>query len=66
MHTNIDIDEELLKEAMTLGHCRTKKAVVGEALSDYVQRLKQQQILELFGKIDFDSDYDHKELRQKR
>jgi hypothetical protein len=40
--------------------------VVGEALSDYVQRLKQQQILELFGKIDFDSDYDHKELRQKR
>jgi len=66
MHTNIDINEDLLKEAMVLGHLKTKKAIVNEALADYVMRLKQQRILELFGKVDFDPDYDYKAARRAR
>jgi len=66
MHTNIDIDENLLSEAMTLGNAKTKKAVVNEALAEYVRTRKQQQILELFGQIDYDPDYDYKAERKKR
>lgn len=58
--TNIDIDRNLLKEAQALGNYKTKKATVNEALAEYVRTRKQQKILELFGKIDFDSDYDYK------
>ncbi|MDO8683724.1 MAG: type II toxin-antitoxin system VapB family antitoxin [Armatimonadota bacterium] len=60
MMTNIDIDRNLLKEAQALGNYKTKKATVNEALAEYVRTRKQQKILELFGKIDFDSDYDYK------
>lgn len=66
MHTNIDIDASLLNEAQTLGQCKTKKAAVNEALAEYVTRRKQQKILELFGKVDFDPDYDYKAERRAR
>jgi len=66
MHTNIDIDASLLYEAQTLGNYKTKKAAVNEALAEYVSRRKQQKILELFGKVDFDPDYDYKAERRAR
>jgi len=66
MHTNIDIDENLLKEAQALGKQKTKKATVNEALAEYVQRRKQVGILELFGTIDYDPDYDYKAERRRR
>lgn len=66
MHTNIDIDESLLNEAMKLGDVKTKKAVVHEALAEYVRTRKQQQILELFGQVEYDPDYDYKAERKKR
>ena len=43
---------------------KTKKAVVTEALQEYIQRHKQMKILDLFGKVDIDSDYDYKKQRQ--
>ena len=66
MVTNIDIDEKLLDEARALGHHKTKKAVVNEALAEYVRVRKQRQILDLFGKIDYDPDYDYKAERGRR
>ena len=66
MVTNVDIDENLLKEAKVLGHHKTKKAVVNEALAEYVRIRKQRQILDLFGTVDYDSDYDYKAERRKR
>lgn len=66
MATNLAIDDELLDEALRVGGHRTKKATVNEALREYVQRRKQLQILELFGKIDFDPTYDHKKARQRK
>lgn len=65
MLTNIDIDEELLEEAKQVGAHRSKREAVNSALTEYVQRHRQQRILELFGTIDFDPTYDHKAERLK-
>ncbi len=60
MATNLQIDDNLIKEALELGGQRTKRAVVEEALQEYVMRRKQLQIVELFGTIDYDKTYDYK------
>lgn len=64
MHTNIDIDENLIREALELGGLKTKKAIVNEALAEYVRVRKQQDILDLFGQIDYDPDYNYKAARK--
>ncbi len=66
MATNLGIDEKLLNEARRIGKQRTKKATVNEALREYIDRRKRLKILDLFGKIDFDPDYDYKAERRKR
>jgi Arc/MetJ family transcription regulator len=37
----LDIDEQLLREAMELGHHDTRSAAVNEALAEYVQLRKR-------------------------
>ncbi len=64
MATNLAIDDKLIEEAIKLGGHKTKKAVVTEALVEYVQRHKQLQLLEMFNSIDFDPDYDYKKQRR--
>lgn len=63
MATNLAIDDQLLEEALKIGGHKTKRATVTEALNEYIQRRKQQQILELFGTIDVDPAYDYKKQR---
>ena len=64
MTTNLEIDENLIKEALELGGHPTKDAVVEEALREYVQRRKQLKILELFGTIEYEDNYDYKQHRR--
>lgn len=64
MATNLVIDNELIEHAKKIGGHKTKKAVVIHALEEYIQRREQQQILDCFGKIDFDPDYDYKKQRK--
>jgi Arc/MetJ family transcription regulator len=66
MSTNVEIDSRLIQEAQKLGHHRTKKEAVMAALAEYVQRRKQQQIISLFGTIDFDETYDYKRARRSK
>jgi hypothetical protein len=66
MATNLAIDDALLEEARRIGGQKTKRATVTEALSEYIQRRKQQQIVELFGKIDVDPEYDYKKQRRRK
>lgn len=66
MATNLAIDDKLLREAVRIGGLPTKKATVNEALREYIQRRKQIEILELFGKIDLDPKYDYKNERRRR
>ena len=65
MATNLQIDNELIQEALQLGGHRTKRAVVEEALREYVQHRKQLKIIELFDTIEYEDDYDYKTQRRK-
>jgi len=63
--TNLAIDDALIEEARQIGQHLTKKAAVTAALEEYIQRRKQLEILDLFGAIDFDENYDYKQNRQR-
>jgi Arc/MetJ family transcription regulator len=65
MATNLAIDDVLLREAQEIGRHKTKKATVTEALKEYIRKRKQLEVLNLFGKIDYDDDYDYKKGRQR-
>ena len=65
MATNLEIDNNLIQEALKLGGHRTKRAVVEEALQEYVQRRKQLTVTELFGTIEYEDNYDHRKQRSK-
>lgn len=65
MATNLQLDDRLIKEAVTLGNHRTKKAAVTQALADYIRHLRQERILDLFGKMDFDPGYNYKRQRAR-
>uniref|UniRef100_A0A831XG74 Type II toxin-antitoxin system VapB family antitoxin n=1 Tax=Geobacter metallireducens TaxID=28232 RepID=A0A831XG74_GEOME len=66
MATNLAIDDKLLEEARIIGKHATKKAVVNEALTEYIQRRKQAEIIKLFHSVEYDQDYDYKMQRQKK
>ena len=66
MATNLAIDDALLKEAQLIGKHKTKKDTVTKALEEYIRRRKQLEVFELFGKIDYDSDYDYKKARNRK
>ncbi|RJP76449.1 MAG: type II toxin-antitoxin system VapB family antitoxin [Desulfobacteraceae bacterium] len=57
MRTNIEIDDKLIHEAMTLSNLKTKKAVVESGLKLLVQIKKQEQIKKLRGKLKWDGDH---------
>jgi len=65
MATNLAIDDALVEEARRIGGHKTKKAAVSQALEEYIQRRKQQEILSLFGTVEYDPDYDYKDQRKK-
>ena len=65
MPTNLAIDDRLIEKARRVGKHKTKKAVVTEALVEYIQRREQLKILRLFGTIDYSDDYDYKDQRAR-
>lgn len=65
MPTNLAIDDLLLQEAQRVGKKKTKKDVVNEALTEYIQRRKQAEIIELFGTVEYDETYDYKAARNR-
>jgi len=66
MRTNIDIDDELLAEAFSASHFRTKKELIHEALRAFIRLNKRKDLTELAGFIQFHEGYDHKTLRETR
>ncbi len=63
MRTNIVLDDRLVSEAMKLSNSSTKKDLIHEALSLYIQFKKRKDLRDLKGKIRFADDYDHKQNR---
>ena len=66
MPTNLAIEDNLIIEAQKLGKHRTKKDTVNEALKEYIQRRKQLEIIRVFGKIDYDKNYNYKSGRTRK
>lgn len=64
MATSFNIDDTLLQEALALDDQPTVDALVETALREYIQRRKRLKVLELFGTIDYNPDYDYKQQRQ--
>jgi Arc/MetJ family transcription regulator len=64
MRTNVEIDDEVLRQATKASGKSTKKEVVEEALRLVVQLKKQEGILKLFGKVHWEGDLD--EMRASR
>ena len=65
MATNLAIDDELIEAARSLGGQTTNKAAVTHALLEYIQKRQQAQIVQLFGTVDYDADYDFRTARQR-
>mgnify|MGYP000228346847 CR=1 FL=1 len=65
MATNLAIDEVLLSLAQKVGGLKTKKETVNAALKEFIQRRNQEEIIKLFGTIDYDPRYDYKQLRKR-
>ncbi len=66
MATNLSIDPQLLERTVELSGERTKKAAVNKALREFIARREQKHLVELFGKLDWNSDYDYKAERSRR
>ena len=64
MASNLAIDPNLLNEALSVGGLNTKKDTVNQALKEFIQRRKQRQIVDLFGTLPADNDYDYKKGRK--
>ena len=58
MRTNIDIDDQLLKEAMKITKLTTKKDVVNFALDEVVKFHKRKLLLSLRGKVKWEGNLD--------
>jgi len=65
MATNLAIDPRLIERALEVSGERTKKAAVTKALQEYIARRDQQRVAELFGNLEWDSDYDYKSERPR-
>lgn len=65
MATNLQLDDRVIEKAVKLGGHRSKKAAVMEALSEYIHHKEQDQIIPLFGTIDYRGDYHYKKQRAK-
>jgi Arc/MetJ family transcription regulator len=65
MATNLAIDPELLDKALLVSGEKTKKAAVTKALQEFIARREQKKLLELFGKLEWDPDFDYKKERSR-
>ena len=63
--TNVSIDEDLVRQVLELSGERTKKAAVTKALQEFIARRPQRGLFDLFGKLEWDSSYDHKAKRSR-
>lgn len=66
MATNLSIDPKLIERALQVSGERTKRAAVTRALEEFIARRRQRDILELMGKLEWDSSCDYKEERKRK
>lgn len=65
MRTNIDLDDELVQDALRLSRATTKKELIHLALRELVENRKRLSLLDLDGAIEFAEGYDYRQMRRK-
>ena len=66
MATNLSIDPELLDKAVKVGGGKTKKATVTKALQEFIARREQKKLMDLFGTLEWNDDFDYKHERSRQ
>jgi hypothetical protein len=66
MATNLSLDPKLIEQALKVSGERTKKAAVTRALEEFIARRQQKHLLDLMGKLEWDTDFDYKAERSRR
>jgi len=62
--TNIELNDKILKDALSLTRIKTKKDVVNYALEELVKKMRRKKILELEGKVKWEGSLS--EMRASR
>ncbi|MCA9979279.1 MAG: type II toxin-antitoxin system VapB family antitoxin [Anaerolineales bacterium] len=65
INIQLTIDQSLVAEAQLVGQHESEAAAIVTALQEYILRHKQLAILDLFGQIEYEPDYDYKQQRQR-
>lgn len=66
MATNLAIDPDLLDKALEVSGERTKKAAVTLALQEFIARRQQRRVLDLMGKLEWDTSFNYKAERARK
>ena len=66
MATNLSLDPKLIDRALEVSGERTKKAAVTRALEEFIARRKQRRLVDLMGKLEWDSSFDYKVERSRK
>jgi Arc/MetJ family transcription regulator len=62
--TNIDLDDDLIKQGLKVTKLKTKKELVHYALKELIRRKKRKGLLELEGKVSWEGSLDR--MRKSR
>jgi hypothetical protein len=65
MATNLSLDPKLIEQAVKVSGERTKKAAVTRALEEFIARRRQKHLLDLMGKLEWDTEFDYKAERSR-
>jgi len=66
MATNLSVDPDLIELALKVSGERTKAAAVTKALQEFIARRRQRAMLDLAGKLEWDTAFDYKKERSRR
>ncbi|PJE77706.1 Antitoxin VapB11 [invertebrate metagenome] len=58
IRTNVVVDQDLINEALELSGLGSRRELIHYALEELVRRKKQQQLLDLQGKVAWEGDLD--------
>jgi Arc/MetJ family transcription regulator len=64
MRTNIEINDETMKEALLVSGFRTKREVVEQALKEFIHSRSRKNLADIRGTIRFSDGYDYKAARK--
>lgn len=64
MEAKIEIDDNLLQDALSISGLQTKEELINEALREYIKVKKRKDLTELAGRIEFYQDFNHKKMRE--